>query len=222
METIAQPYENTRSKANEPSPTTNEQLRTMRQQISDEPEHFDRHSMSSEEDTDDSDNEMVLKFNKPKKRKQTSDMSQLDTVSLAFSQSKKIGNLKADLSKTEERLRYLQLDHNTRGIKIDELEKKLTQFRVAMTSKKELVLSQEKQIKILKIHRFGITLFFGLCLLQTWFDINSLFFLKEILKMIIIAAFTAGNFFWGFIGQGFFKSQVLKKIQDEFDTLIKM
>jgi hypothetical protein len=220
METITPPYENTRSKANE---TTDDQLKTMRQQITDEPEHFDRHNnVTSEEDSDDSDNEMVLKFNKPKKRKSTGDMSQLDTVSLAFSQSKKIGNLKADLSKTEERLRYLQLDHNTRGVKIDELEKKLTQFRIAMTSKKELVLSQEKQIKILKIQRFGITLFFGLCLLQTWFDINSLFFLKEIVKMVIITAFTAGNFFWGFLGQGFFKSRVLKKIQEEFDTLIKM
>jgi len=202
---------------------TQEQLHAARQQLLQEPELLDKDS-ANESDSDtqsDGSEDMVLKINRNSKRRKREVKDDFNATALAFQQANKIGKLRTELGRTEERLRYLQLEYNNKGLKVDELEEKLGKFRTVMVSKKELILSQTKEIKILKIQRFSILLLFGLYLLNQWFNINSWVYAKEIAKSLFIFSLTAGNFCWGFIGQGIFKSKVMQKITEEFDTILK-
>jgi len=70
---------------------------------------------SEESEIEDSDDELIMKFVKPKIKN-----SQFETTAYAFALNTKMSRLRSELARTEERLRYLQLDYSNANIKIEE------------------------------------------------------------------------------------------------------
>ena len=115
--------------------TTEQQLRAARRQLEEEPELLDTANETASDTESDGSEDMVLKINRNSKRRKRESKDDFNATALAFQQANKIGKLRTELGRTEERLRYLQLEYNNKGLKVDELEEKLGKFRAAMISK---------------------------------------------------------------------------------------
>ena len=127
-----------------------DELNKLRQEIL--KEGINKKSYSSgEESGSDSDDEMLMKF-MPKKKKN----NEFESVAYAFTLTNKLSKLRSELARTEERMRYLQLDYNNKEIKIDEQKNLIVHLDLSVkdhidNAKKYSVLinSQNKQIKLL-------------------------------------------------------------------------
>ena len=111
---------------------TAKELKKLRKEIIDE--GINKRAYSSEESDadDDSDNEMLMKFVTKKTKK--NGKPDFDTVAYAFSLNNKVSSLRSELARTEERLRYLQLDYNNKEIKIEELNTKNLELRTVIVN----------------------------------------------------------------------------------------
>ena len=76
--------------------------------------NFKRICSESDEEVD-SDDELVMKFVKPKNK-----TNQFETTAYAFALNNKMSKLKSDSARLDERMRYLQLDYSNSLVKIDE------------------------------------------------------------------------------------------------------
>ena len=127
-----------------------DELNKLRQEIL--KEGINKKSYSSgEESLSDSDDELLMKFI-PKKKKNT----EFESVAYAFTLTNKLSKLRSELARTEERMRYLQLDYNNKEIKIDEQKNLIIHLDLLVkdhidNAKKYSILikSQNRQIRIL-------------------------------------------------------------------------
>ena len=127
---------------------TDKHLHKLRKEIIDEGIHKRTYSSADESDDESgSDNEMLMKFI-PKKNKKNG-KPDFDTIAYAFSLNNKVSSLRSELARTEERMRYLQLDYNNKEIKIEELTIKCSENRTHQINfNKELKKRAETIIKL--------------------------------------------------------------------------
>jgi hypothetical protein len=93
----------------------------------------------SESDSDvDSDDELVMKFVKPKNK-----TNQFETTAYAFALNNKMSKLKADSARLDERMRYLQLDYSNSLVKIDEQKASIFQLR----SRNNILVKESEKLK---------------------------------------------------------------------------
>ena len=85
--------------------------------------NFKRNCSESHSEVD-SDDELVMKFVKPKNK-----TNQFETTAYAFALNNKMSKLKSDSARLDERMRYLQLDYSNSLVKIDEQKVSITQLR---------------------------------------------------------------------------------------------
>ena len=121
-------------------------------------------------DSDDSDNEMLMKF-VPKKNKKNGKVD-FDSVAYAFTLTNRLSKMRSELARIEERMRYLQLDYNNKEIKIEEQQTLITTFENKVKDDFEnikkyniLITRQHKQINILHVSNgvfIAINMFFVL------------------------------------------------------------
>lgn len=120
----------------------------------------------SESDSEvDSEDDLIMKFVKPKKK----GGNDFETTAYAFALNNKMSKLKCELARTEERLRYLQLDYNNVTIKIE--EQKL--IIINLKSKYSINILENKK----KINKFTLILFASLTL-------NGVFFISSVISKL--------------------------------------
>ena len=86
----------------------------------------------------DSDDELVMKFVKPKKK----GGNDFETTAYAFALNNKMSKIRSELARTEERIRYLQLDYNNIQIKNDEYKS----ANINLKSKNLIITLENKKI----------------------------------------------------------------------------
>ena len=111
----------------------------------------------------DSDDELIMKFVKPKVRN-----NQFETTAYAFALNNKMSKLRSELARSEERMRYLQLDYNNVNVKLDEYKVAINNFKTRYS----LSLQENKKI----VNNFNVTKY----LLFTSLLVNGLFFITTI------------------------------------------
>ena len=137
-----------------PESVTNEELKKLREEIISD--GINKRSYSSAEDSEiDSDDELVMKFVKPKNKNKN---SEFDSVSYSFVLSNKLSKIRSELARSEERLHYLKLDHNTVSVTNQEQTKLIRQYRIeikhlneVVKSNNEMLVKMRKNAKILQI-----------------------------------------------------------------------
>ena len=142
---------------------TNEQLKKLRSHTKNQmiPDYL----TDDDTDSDNSDDELILKFTKPNTK---TSKTECDFTSLAFTQSHKIGKLKTELGKTEERLRYLQLEYNNKNVDYDELELKFSKFRDALKDSRISLINSQNETKNLKRQRTVLIFSFFIYFINTY------------------------------------------------------
>ena len=124
---------------------SDEQLKKLREEIISD--GINKRSYSSAEESEiDSDDELVMKFVKPKNK-----TNQFETTAYAFALNNKMSKLKADSARLDERMRYLQLDYSNSLVKLDEQKVSITQLRLRNNI---LVKESEKLKTINKITKY--------------------------------------------------------------------
>jgi hypothetical protein len=132
---------------NVPDSVTDEHLKTLREEIISD--GINKRSYSSAENSEiDSDDELVMKFVKPKNKNKN---SEFDSVSYSFVLSNKLSKIRSELARSEERLHYLKLDHNTISITNQEQIKTIRQYRLEIKQLNEIV--KNNSYTILKIQK---------------------------------------------------------------------
>jgi len=99
------------------------------------------YSSAEESDSDkDSDEELLMKFIPKKKNR-----DDFNIVGYSFQLSIRISKLRSELARSEERLRYLQLDYNNKNIEIELLKERVTkQLDIIKQKNENLKLSTQK------------------------------------------------------------------------------
>jgi hypothetical protein len=130
--------------------TTAQALKKLSQEILQE--QINKRSYSSAEESesdDDSDTELLMKF-VPKKKSGKIEKTHFDSVGYAFQLSIKISKLRSELARTEERMRYLQLDYNNKIIEIENLKDRVTRQLENIKEKNETIRKNEKALNFAK------------------------------------------------------------------------
>jgi len=113
---------------------TSEHLKNLHKTINEE--GINKQNYSDVEDSDEnSDDEMLMKIVSKKNKKS----SNFDAVAYAFKLNNKIGKLKSELSRIEERHRYIQLENNNKVVEIDQLKERITKQLEMIKSKSEII-----------------------------------------------------------------------------------
>lgn len=132
-------------------------------------EGINKSNDSDSSDEDNSDDEILMKFIPKTKSKS------FDTTVYAFQLNNKLSKIRSELSRYEERLRYLQLDYNNKEVKIEELIetnktiKQQLQFKkneVEYLLKENIVLKRNKTLLIYSF--FGVTFAIQFCFFYFW------------------------------------------------------
>jgi predicted RNase H-like nuclease (RuvC/YqgF family) len=84
-------------------------------------EGINKTNYSDNESSDDSDTDLLMKF-VPKRNDK---IQKFDTTVYSFKLNIKISKLRSELARCEERLRYLQLDHNNKNIENEEYKERI-------------------------------------------------------------------------------------------------
>ena len=144
--------------------TTADELNKLRKEIITEGINKRSYESAEEEsENEDSDNELLMKFI-PKKNKKNGKVD-FDSIAYAFTLVNKISNMRSELARNEERMRYLQLDYNNKEIKIEEQNLIICNLQISIKLHAEndkknniLITKQSKQFKLLIV--FNGLLFF--------------------------------------------------------------
>jgi hypothetical protein len=92
------------------------------------------------ESENDSDDEMVMKFVLPKNSNGKTNVSNESRyIGLTLAQSKKIGKLKSDVTRLEDRVRYLQLDLNNAIVKKEETLELIEKYKNALRNNNKIL-----------------------------------------------------------------------------------
>ena len=87
-------------------------------------EGINKRSYSSAEESDtDSDQEVIKMFTKKNNKKE-----KFDYIGYSFIITNKLSKMRSELARSEERLRYIQLDYNNNQIKLKEITGKCSSF----------------------------------------------------------------------------------------------
>jgi hypothetical protein len=119
-----------------PLNVTTEQVSKLQREIIEEGINKRSYSSAEESDTD-SDQEVIKMFKKKNSKKRES----FDHIAYSFVITNKLSKMRSELARSEERLRYIQLDYNNNQIKVSEL---------TIENKKLLLTNKENQLVIKK------------------------------------------------------------------------
>lgn len=144
--------------------TTSGELNKLRKEIITEGINKKSYESAEEEsENEDSDNELLMKFI-PKKNKKNGKVD-FDSIAYAFTLVNKISKMRSELARTEERMRYLQLDYNNKEIKIEEQNLIICNLQISIKLHDEndkknniLITKQSKQFKLLIVFN-GLLIF---------------------------------------------------------------
>ena len=126
--------------------TTAQALKKLSQEILQEQINKRSYSSAEESESDnDSDTELLMKFI-PKKKSGKIEKNNFDSVGYAFQLSIRISKLRSELARTEERMRYLQLDYNNKNIEIENLKERVTKQLDIIKEKNETIKNNEKAL----------------------------------------------------------------------------
>lgn len=145
--------------------TTDAELSKLHREINDEGGINKKNYSDSEEDIN-SDDELVMKFVKPRGKSS----NQFETTGYAFALNNKMSKLRSEMARLEERMRYIQFDYNNCQVKLDEQKILLSNMKVKYT----LSVCENKNLLKKNLNYFFI-LFGSLSL-------NCIFFLTTILN----------------------------------------
>ena len=126
---------------------------------------LENNGSDSDSEVDDSDDEMVMKFILPKNGsggKNGGGVSENRYIGLTLAQSKKIGKLKADVTRLEDRVRYLQLDLNTAIVKTEEANELVEKYKSALKARNFMIREHQSTFykhSLLRIYQFFVYLF---------------------------------------------------------------
>ena len=124
---------------------SDEQLKKLREEIISD--GINKRSYSSAEESEiDSDDELVMKFVKPK-NKNKNKTSEFDSVSYSFVLSNKLSKIRSELARSEERSHYLKLEHNNLSVTNQEQQRLIRQYRLEIKQYSETI----------KLNQFTIT-----------------------------------------------------------------
>jgi len=122
-------------------------------------EGINKKSYTDSESDDDSDEEVIKLFKKKEKG------GNFDTIGYSFTISNKLSKTRSELARTEERLRYLQLDYNNNQIKLKEITDKAKALQQTVKQTNALMVSQKKEITFymyLSLINFCINVYFNI------------------------------------------------------------
>ena len=130
----------------------NDELSKMRKEIINEGINKKSYSSAEESESDSdsscSSNEKYILTKKKSKKNEN-----MDITKYAFKLNEKLSKMRSELARTEERMRYLQLEFNNKEIKIEELElsiintKETTDIVIQNYKKQIIILTNESQMK---------------------------------------------------------------------------
>ena len=160
--------------------TTAQALKKLSQEILQEQINKRSYSSAEESDSDDdSDTELLMKF-VPKKKSGKIEKTHFDSVGYAFQLSIRISKLRSELARTEERMRYLQLDYNNKIIEIENLKERITRQLENIKEKNEIIRKNEKALAISKFPhlecQFYRTLLIGSLIFNIYYYCYTLVF----------------------------------------------
>jgi hypothetical protein len=125
-----------------PMNLTTEEVSKLQKEIIEEGMH--KRSYSSAEDSDtDSEQEIIKMFSKKNHKKE-----KFDYIGYSFTITNKLSKMRSELARSEERLRYIQLDYNNNQIKLKEISGKCT--LLSQENKKLSLVIKENELLIKK------------------------------------------------------------------------
>ena len=120
-------------------------------------EGINKKNYSDSDSESDSDEEVIKLFKKKSDK--------FDTVGYSFTISNKLSKTRSELARTEERLRYLQLDYNNNQIKLKEITDKAKVLQQAVKQNTLVIVNQKKEITFfmyLSLINFCINIYFNI------------------------------------------------------------
>jgi hypothetical protein len=157
----------------EPPETVNEEhLKKLREEIISD--GINKRSYSSVENSEiDSDDELVMKFVKPKNKNKS---NEFDSVSYSFVLSNKLSKIRSELARSEERLHYLKLDHNNLTLISQEQTKLIRQYRLEIKQLNETVKNNSYTITKIQKNTKIFKIFITITILVNAFTCASFYF----------------------------------------------
>jgi len=131
----------------------NDELSKMRKEIINEGINKKSYSSAEEESDSDSDSSCCSNQKYILTKKKSKKNENMDITKYAFKLNEKLSKMRSELARTEERLRYLQLEYNNKEIKIEELEisikntKEITDSIMNDNKRQIFILNNESQMK---------------------------------------------------------------------------
>ena len=98
---------------------------------------------SAEESDSDSEQEVIKMFSKKNRKKEN-----FDYIGYSFTITNKLSKMRSELARSEERLRYIQLDYNNNQIKLKEITGKCS--LISQENKKMALVIKENELLIKK------------------------------------------------------------------------
>ena len=120
-------------------------------------EGINKKNYSDSDSESDSDEEVIKLFKKKNDK--------FDTIGYSFTISNKLSKTRSELARTEERLRYLQLDYNNNQIKLKEITDKAKVLQQAVKQNTLVIVNQKKEITFfmyLSLINFCINIYFNI------------------------------------------------------------
>jgi len=120
-------------------------------------EGINKKNYSDSESEPDSDEEIIKLFKKKSDK--------FDTIGYSFTISNKLSKTRSELARTEERLRYLQLDYNNNQIKLKEITDKAKVLQQTVKQNTLVIVNQKKEITFfmyLSLINFCINIYFNI------------------------------------------------------------
>ena len=119
-------------------------------------EGINKKSYTDSESDNDSDQQIIKLFKKKSDK--------FDTIGYSFTISNKLSKTRSELARTEERLRYLQLDYNNNQIKLKEITDKAKALQQTVKQTNTIIINQKKEITFfmyLSLINFCINIYFN-------------------------------------------------------------
>ena len=120
-------------------------------------EGINKKNYSDSDSESDSDEEVIKLFKKKNDK--------FDTIGYSFTISNKLSKTRSELARTEESLRYLQLDYNNNQIKLKEITDKAKVLQQAVKQNTLVIVNQKKEITFfmyLSLINFCINIYFNI------------------------------------------------------------
>jgi len=131
-----------------PLNVTTEEVSKLQKEIIEEGIHKRSYSSAEESETD-SDQEVIKMFRKKNPKKES-----FDYIGYSFVITNKLSKMRSELARSEERLRYIQLDYNNNQVKLSEV---INKSRALTQDNKKLNLVIKENESFIKFQNKKIT-----------------------------------------------------------------